>query len=209
MRIILRKELNRKGRKGASREGVSRKACLEAIVAWRHTLYRSSEFRVDNYQRFARDEASWRRYDNPEDRPGGSQGFPGFRPANELNESRTNVGAYVDAELDVTEQFLVTAAARYENYSDFGGTLNGKFSTRYKFSDAFLVRGSVSTGFRAPSLAQVYFNTTFTNFVAGQPVDQIIASNTSPIARAVGIPPSGRKKPATTASASRPSPCPA
>jgi iron complex outermembrane receptor protein len=51
-----------------------------------------------------------------------------------------------------------------------------------------MVRGSVSTGFRAPSLAQIYFNTTFTNFVAGQPIDQIIASNNSNIAKAVGIP---------------------
>jgi iron complex outermembrane receptor protein len=147
-----------------------------------------AEFRVDNYGIFAGEEASWRRYDNPEDRPGGSQGFPGFRPSNELNKSRTNAGVYIDAELDVTKKFLVTAAARFENYSDFGRTLNGKVSARYKFTDAFMVRGSVSTGFRAPSLAQIYFNTTFTNFVAGQPVDQIIASNNSLIAKAVGIP---------------------
>jgi iron complex outermembrane receptor protein len=173
--------------------GISFSKPFEGVAAGLNVAY-GAEFRVDNYQIFAGEEASWRRYDNDEDRPGGSQGFPGFRPANELNQSRTNVGAYVDAELDVTEQFLVTAAARYENYSDFGGTLNGKFSTRYKFSDAFLVRGSVSTGFRAPSLAQVHFNTTFTNFVAGQPVDQIIAGNTSPIARAVGIPPLRQEK---------------
>jgi len=147
-----------------------------------------SEFRVDNYGIFAGQEASWRRYDNPEDRPGGAQGFPGFRPTNELSRSRTNLGAYVDAELDVTQAFLITAAARFENYSDFGSTINWKVSSRYKFSDQFMLRGSASTGFRAPSLAQIYFNTTFTNFVGGQPVDQIIANNESAIAKAVGIP---------------------
>ncbi|CAA9242154.1 MAG: TonB-dependent receptor; Outer membrane receptor for ferrienterochelin and colicins [uncultured Cytophagales bacterium] len=173
--------------------GINFSKAFEGVASGLNVAY-GAEFRVDNYQIFAGQEASWRRYDNLEDRPGGSQGFPGFRPANELGESRTNVGGYVDAELDVTEQFLVTAAARYEHYSDFGGTLNGKLSARYKFTDAFLVRGSVSTGFRAPSLAQVYFNTTFTNFVAGVPVDQIIASNTSPIARAVGIPPLKQEK---------------
>lgn len=82
------------------------------------------------------------------------------------NRSRTNVGVYVDLEGDVTKQFFVDAAGRFERYSDFGSTLNGKLGLRYKVTDAFALRGSVSTGFRAPSLAQKYFNSTFTKNVS-------------------------------------------
>jgi len=121
-------------------------------------------------------------------RPGGSQGFPGFQPGNELKESRSNFGSYVDLELDVTKKLVLSAAGRFEQYSDFGNTLNGKFAARYKISDDLSLRGSLSSGFRAPSLAQLYFNTTFTDIVAGQAIDKIIAKNNSPITRALGIP---------------------
>jgi iron complex outermembrane receptor protein len=166
-----------------------------------------AEYRVEKYQIVAGEEGSYKTYgpvvyaiDTTRDdggaitsidttfRPGGSQGFPGFQPGNELKESRSNFGTYVDLEMDVTKKFVVSAAARLEQYSDFGNTLNGKFATRYKVSDAFSLRGSVSSGFRAPSLAQLYFNTTFTDIVAGQAIDKIIAKNNSPITRTLGIP---------------------
>ncbi|MES2732012.1 MAG: TonB-dependent receptor [Bacteroidota bacterium] len=167
--------------------GINFTKAFEKVASGLNVAF-GTEFRTDQYKIFAGEEASWKRYANNEDRPGGSQGFPGFQPSNELSKSRTNLGAYIDAELDITKKFLVTAAARYENYSDFGSTWNGKFAARYKILDELIIRGSASTGFRAPSLAQVYFNTTFTNFVAGQPIDQIIANNESPITKAVGIP---------------------
>jgi iron complex outermembrane receptor protein len=94
---------------------------------------------------------------------------------------------YTDVELDVTKQYLVTAAVRYENYSDFGGTMNGKLAMRYKFSNAFNLRGSISTGFRAPSLQQTYFNTIFTNFVNGVPTEVLLSSNLSTVTRTLGI----------------------
>lgn len=172
-----------------------------------------SEFRVNQYEIFAGEEASWKTYgpvifsiDSTFDdlgnfvgmdtsyRPGGSQGFPGFQPSNVRNESRYNVGAYMDAELDMTENLLVAAALRLEEYSDFGTTLNSKFAARYKISNYISVRGAYSTGFRAPSLPQMHYNTTFTDFVAGQPVDKIIASNNSPITRALGIDPLKEEK---------------
>ena len=166
-----------------------------------------AEYRVDRYRIFAGEEASWRNYgvvDSiidgrvvPVDvlgRPGGAQGFPGFRPENEVDEVRTNLGAYLDAELDVSEAFTVGAAARYEDYSDFGNTLTGKVAARYTVSEALTVRGSVSSGFRAPSLAQVYFNSTFTDFVGGEAVDKLIARSGSPITRALGIPPLTEEK---------------
>jgi iron complex outermembrane recepter protein len=160
-----------------------------------------AEYRIDRYRIFAGEEASWRNYgvvDSiidgrvvPVDvlgRPGGAQGFPGFRPENELDEVRTNLGVFADAEMDVTSRLMVGAAARYEAYSDFGNTLTGKVAARFTVSPALTLRGSFSTGFRAPSLAQVYFNSTFTDFVGGEPVDKIIARNGSPITRALGIP---------------------
>src|SRR5690606_5533375 len=90
----------------------------------------------------------------------GAQGFPGFQPSNEINEDRTAVGVYVDVEAPVTEQFTIAGAVRFENYSDFGTSTTGKVSARYDFSPAFALRGSVSTGFRAPSLQQSYFTST-------------------------------------------------
>ncbi len=116
----------------------------------------------------------------------GSQGFPGFRPSDEVNANRTNVGVYVDAALDVTKKWLLDGAVRFENYSDFGAVLTGKLATRYKVADNFNIRGSVSTGFRAPALAQIHFSNTLTSFSGGQLVQSLIAPNTSPITRAVG-----------------------
>ena len=160
-----------------------------------------AEYRVDEYEIFAGEEASYRNYgvvDTVIDgrvvqvdvlgRPGGSQGFPGFRPSNEVDEMRSNLGAFIDAELDLTDRVMVGAAARFEDYSDFGSTLNAKLATRIVLSDAIALRASASTGFRAPSLAQIHFNTTFTDFVSGVAVDKIIAKNNSPITRALGIP---------------------
>lgn len=147
-----------------------------------------TEYRVDRYAIFAGDEGSYKDYGDLSDPiPGGSQGFPGFQPRNEVNVSRSNLAAYTDVELDVTKQYLVTGAVRYENYSDFGGTLNGKLAMRYKFSNAFNLRGSISTGFRAPSLQQSFFNTIFTNFDNGQPQQIYLAGNLSSFTRSLGI----------------------
>lgn len=106
-----------------------------------------------------------------------------------MNENRTNIGGYADVELDLTDDFMLDAAIRAENYSDFGGTINGKLAARYAFTSNFALRGSVSTGFRAPSLAQVYFNQTFTNVQNGKIFDAVIANNVDPITEALGIPP--------------------
>ncbi len=88
-------------------------------------------------------------------RTAGSNGRPGYAPADENNISRRNIAAFVDIEADISDAFLVTTALRYENYSDFGGNLSGKLAARYKLSDAIAVRGSYNRGFRAPSLAQI------------------------------------------------------
>jgi iron complex outermembrane receptor protein len=92
-------------------------------------------------------------------------GFPGY--STDIGKSRNNFAAYVDTELDITKNWMISIAGRFENYNDFGSTLNGKFATRYAFTPQFAFRGSFSTGFRAPSLAQKYYSQQFTNFQGG------------------------------------------
>ncbi len=145
-----------------------------------------AEGRSERYFIFAGEEASWQNYDPS--KASGSQGFPGFRPSNEVNEGRTALGAFADLEWDVTQRLLVSGAFRVENYSDFGSTANGKLAARLALSENLAVRGSFSTGFRAPSLAQMYFNSTFTNFVSGQAVDVKLANNYDALTEALGIP---------------------
>ena len=90
--------------------------------------------------------------------------------------------------LDITRKWLLNGAIRFENYSDFGSVLTGKLATRLKVKDNFNIRGSVSTGFRAPSLAQIHFSNTLTSFSGGILVQSLIAPNTNAITKAAGIP---------------------
>lgn len=119
----------------------------------------------------------------------GAQGFPGLPLSAATDASRSNVAAYVELDTDITDGLSVTAAGRYEHYSDFGDTVSGKLAARYEFTDGFAIRGSVSNGFRAPSLHQQVFTTTSTNFIAGVPVDILTAPVSNPIAQALGAKP--------------------
>jgi iron complex outermembrane receptor protein len=119
---------------------------------------------------------------------GGAQVFPGFRPDNAKNESRTSTALYVDFEMEPINKLLLDFAARYENYSDFGGNLSGKVAGRYKLTDNFSLRGSVSTGFRAPSLQQRYLTKTSTVFQGGVAFDDATLPNDSKAAQTLGIP---------------------
>ena len=96
----------------------------------------------------------------------GSSGRPGIAPEDETNVTRRNVGVYVDLESDITERLLLTTALRYENYSDFGSNLSGKFASRFKVTEGISLRGSINRGFRAPSLQQT-FNSVSTSTVQG------------------------------------------
>ena len=97
--------------------------------------------------------------------PAGIQVFPGFRPSNEVDESRDNVSLYGDLEFSIGDSFLLDVAARFEDYSDFGNKVIGKVAGRYQFTEKFALRGSVNSGFRAPSLSQSNFNNISTQFV--------------------------------------------
>jgi iron complex outermembrane receptor protein len=165
-----------------------------------------AEYRTEKFNIFAGEEGSYATYDVngiavtdpttqtiPNDpitgdpRPGGSQGFPGYSPSNVVDRTRSNVSLYADGELDITEKFLVSTAVRFENYSDFGSTINGKIAARYKVTKNINLRGSVSTGFRAPSLAQIYYNLRFTNFSSSGASEILLSPNNSPVTQAFGI----------------------
>ena len=147
------------------------------------------EHRRENYKIFAGEAGSWIDADGVGmGGNAGSQGFPGFQPADETDAKRHSSAGYVDIETDVTDRFKLQAALRHERYSDFGSTTTGKLAGAYRINPQVLLRGSVSTGFRAPSLQQVYFSSTFTDFVSGQPLDVVLAPNGGPVANAAGIP---------------------
>ena len=116
----------------------------------------------------------------------GSQGFPGIPPASKTDESRHSYAGYVEFDAELFRNFTATVAGRYEKFSDFGNTVNGKIALRYEFVPGLAVRGSLSNGFRAPSLHQQFFTTTSTNFIAGVPVDISTVAVGSPVARALG-----------------------
>lgn len=118
--------------------------------------------------------------------PVGAQGFPGI-PANSATDAhRHSYAAYAELDTDPVEGLTTTLAGRYEHYSDFGSTWNGKFAARWEPIHGYALRGSISNGFRAPSLHQQFFTTTSTNFIGGLPVDISTVAVNSPVAQALG-----------------------
>lgn len=141
-----------------------------------------SEFRTETFEVIEGDKASWDGL--------GADSFAGNRPENSGKWNRYNLGFYADIAFDVTEDFLLNGTLRHEEYSDFGGATVWKLSTRYKFiDDKITLRGSISTGFRAPTLHQIYTQKAQYSFVAGQGIQVSgIINNVSPQARILGIP---------------------
>lgn len=118
----------------------------------------------------------------------GSSGFRGIEPKNAGTFSRDNVAIYADIEHDITDALLLQYALRYENFSDFGGTLNGKIATRFRVNDAFALRGAVSTGFHAPTPGQSNVSTIITTFdgTTGAQVEEGLFPVSNPDAQAAG-----------------------
>ncbi len=137
-------------------------------LAYPATLSFGVEARNEKWNQSPGEYGSWADAgQGPVGAPGGAQGFGGFAPAVSGAYDRDSHAAYVGLEADFTEQFSGGIAARYEDYDDFGSQASGKLSARYAFSDAVALRGTVSSGFRAPSLAQQYFQTVSTVFLPG------------------------------------------
>ena len=123
--------------------------------------------------------------------PQGTQGFPGFTPGTEVDDGRNSMAVYFDAETNLTERLLLGGAVRFEDYSDFGNTTTGKLSARFDASEHFAVRGTIATGFRAPSVQQQFYSQVSTNLDPGTGTltDTLTARQDSAVTRALGIPP--------------------
>ena len=117
----------------------------------------------------------------------GSSGRPGIAPDDETNVTRRNVGVYLDLESDVSERLLLTTALRYENYSDFGSNLSGKFASRFKVTESVSLRGSVNRGFRAPSLQQTFNSVTTSTVQAGEIVQTKQVRNNDSRLKPLGV----------------------
>ncbi len=151
-----------------------------------------TQYRVDFYQQVAGDPDSYKI--GPLGIAGvvpikapGSNGRPGTASDEQPNEKRTNIGAYVDIESDITNALLITTALRFENYSDFGTNVSGKFATRLKLGENFALRGSINKGFRAPSLQQIYNQGTTSTVQSGKIVQTKQLSTSDPNLKVLGI----------------------
>ncbi len=167
-----------------------------------------AEIRTDDYRIIAGEEYAFRDYDTDNgvslfaaDRAGGIQGFPGIGPQSAVDESRDVFSVYADMEYQFTPDILVNGAVRYDDYDGFGDTVNFKLATNIGLNDAWRVRSAVSTGFRAPSMQQLFFNNVSTQFVVdvndangnGNTTELIAQEvgtfrNDSALAQAIGIP---------------------
>lgn len=140
-----------------------------------------TEIRQETYSIIAGDTASYSGE--------GSNSFPGIRKENATINSRFNIGAYLDASWDISKNFLLNGTIREEKYSDFGNAFVWKASSRYKIAgDKLVIRGSASTGFRAPTLHQIYTQSTQSSFVGGTIALSGLFNNRSKQAFALGIP---------------------
>ena len=145
------------------------------------TLGFGAEARTETFKIIAGDTASYVGQ--------GSNSFPGINAINATTNSRFNIGAYVDLNYDVTDAFLINATARTEKYSDFGNANVFKISSRYKLAeDKVVIRGSFSTGFRAPTLHQIYAQSIQASFAGGVITTSGLFNNGSKQAKQLEIP---------------------
>lgn len=131
-----------------------------------------AEYRNENYEIIAGEEASYITQLDGEGEPvaaGGAQVLSGFSPQSAVDESRHNVAVFVELDTDLSDNVNLAYAGRFEDYSDFGSTFTNKLAARYAVTDDFSFRGAISTGFRAPSLAQTSYKSIATVFSDGIP----------------------------------------
>lgn len=161
------------------------------------------EYRIDEYKVSPGEPYSYEDFDSvlgeplyPQNAAGAIQGFNGIAPISTVDEDRDVYSVYVDAEYQFTDSFLMGAAIRYDDYEDFGDTTNFKVAGNWAVTDAVRLRASMSTGFRAPSMQQQYFNNISTQFVQnpadpdGPQISSQVGTfrNDGDLARAIGIP---------------------
>ncbi|TMI96636.1 MAG: TonB-dependent receptor, partial [Bacteroidetes bacterium] len=152
-----------------------------------------AEYRAENFQTRQGEQAAWDNYDPTHRTQRGAQPSPGITPQDVVNENRRAAGLYADLETDISDRFLMNIASRFENYDDFGNNLAGKLAMRYKFSSAFSIRGSISNGYHAPALQQIYYSAITSAFknIGGSLVQKTVGifRNNSDVAKAFGVKP--------------------
>ncbi len=162
-----------------------------------------AEIRTDKYRVMPGEEYAYQDYDTkqgislyPEDRSAGTQGFGGISPISKVNESRDVFSFYVDSETEVIDDIILSGALRYDNYDGFGDSVNFKIAANWAITPKIAMRSAISTGFRAPSMQQLYFNNISTQYVTNpdDPFGDQIAlqvgtfRNDSVLAQTIGIP---------------------
>jgi len=148
-----------------------------------------AEYRKENYEIIAGEEASYITKLDGDGNPiaaGGAQVLSGFSPASAVDESRNNIALFVELDTDISDEFNVAYAGRYEDYSDFGSTFTSKLAARYAVTDELAFRGAISSGFRAPSLAQTSYKSIATVFADGIPSEVGLFPVNDPAAVALG-----------------------
>lgn len=148
--------------------------------------YRQEEFEVEAGER-----NSWVINDNlaAQGFGIGSNGFPGFSPKSASKNNRGSYAAYLDLETDVVKDVLVGVAARFEEYETFGDTLNGKVNARWQATSNLALRGSLSTGFRAPTVGQANVRNVTTEFIGNRLADRATLPPSHPAAVDAGAKP--------------------
>ena len=147
------------------------------------------EYRSENYQIKAGEEASYITVLDDTGNPiaaGGAQVLSGFSPDSATDQSRHNTALFAEFDTYLTDEWNVVLAGRFEDYSDFGSTFTSKLATRYIINDDFSLRGAISTGFRAPSLAQTSYKSISTVFENGIPSEVGLFPVSEPAAQALG-----------------------
>jgi iron complex outermembrane receptor protein len=154
---------------------------ISKLISDKVSIGMGAEFRTETFEVIQGELAS---YDG-----GGGDSFAGATPQDSGKFNRYNIGGYFSLDYDVSDAFLLSGTVRSENYSDFGNAFVYKFSSRYKLSDVLTLRGSLSSGFRAPTLHQIYTQKAQYSFIPGQGI-QVggLINNVSTQAKLLGIP---------------------
>ena len=153
---------------------------INRVLSDKVSIGMGAEFRNETFEVIEGELAS---YDG-----GGADSFSGNTPQNSGKFNRYNFGGYFSLDYDVSDAFLLSGTIRAENYSDFGDAFVYKLSSRLKLNDKLTARASVSTGFRAPTLHQIYTQKAQYSFVPGQGI-QVggLINNVSTQAKLLGI----------------------
>ncbi|MET0550938.1 MAG: TonB-dependent receptor [Xanthomonas sp.] len=156
---------------------------LEWGLAYPVTLSFGAEYRQEKWNQSPGEPASYT------GTTGGAQGFAGFSPLNAVHSDRHNYAVYAGLEADLTDKFSAGLTGRYEDYSDFGSKTSGKLSARYAFTDKVALRGTVASGFRAPSLAQQQYQAVTSSYINGSFFESGTFPVNSAVAQALGAAP--------------------